>query len=213
MTADAFLGESSPEVFPDLTNHRRALGRLAAVNKRRIALAIGTLCLASGLAAAWLGHHGNPSFLPETSAAAAPDAPTLELRELFEPGPGLRPSRKTAAFDGRRVRLVGFMAEMELPPTGAFYLVPRPVQCDEAGGGTADLPPESVLVTVPWMAGKTLPHLPGAVEVTGTLAVGNRSDAEGRVSNFRLRLEGPPGSAVAGQVASSGDQPAVAGFH
>jgi hypothetical protein len=87
------------------------------------------------------------------------------------------------------VRLVGFMAQLELPPRGAFYLVPRPVRCDESGAGTADLPPESVLVLSASSAGRVVPFLAGALELTGTLELGNQPDSEGRVSAFRLRLD------------------------
>lgn len=44
------------------------------------------------------------------------------------------------------VRLIGFIAQKETPPIGAFYLCPRPVTCDEEGGGTADSPHDSVFI-------------------------------------------------------------------
>lgn len=115
--------------------------------------------------------------------------PRLEVSELLESGAQLKPTAKAAELKGKRVRLVGYMAEMELPPTGAFYLVPRPVKLDEAGGGTADLPLESVLVTSPALEGTTWTYVPGPLEGVGVLEVGNQSDARGRVSNFRLELE------------------------
>ena len=127
----------------------------------------------------------------EPAATAADSLPTLELRALFEPGPKLKPSAAAIALAGKRVRLAGFMAELESPLKGAFYLVPRPVHCDEAGGGTADLPPESVLVTIAWSAEKLIRFVPGAIEATGTFEVGNRADEAGRTSNFRLRLDKP----------------------
>ena len=155
----------------------------------------GTAAIGGGAYAIW----PRPSPEPVAAARAAREpaggapAERLQLRDLLEPGPILKPSAKTAALAGKRVRMTGFMAHMELPPRGAFYLVPRPVHCDEAGGGTADLPPESVLVTVRSVAGETVPFMDGALEVTGTLEVGNRADQRGRVSAFRLLLDGPPG--------------------
>jgi hypothetical protein len=65
------------------------------------------------------------------------------------------------------------------------------VQCDEAGGGTADLPPEAVLVLLPRGVHDPVSHIPGPLDVIGTFEVGNRTDVEGRTSNFRLRLEAP----------------------
>ena len=119
----------------------------------------------------------------------SPPAQRLEFAEFFEPGAGLHPSQKVRSLVGQRVRLVGFMAQLELPPTGAFYLVPRPLHCDESGGGTADLPPESVLVLSTASAGKVVPFLEGALELTGTFELGNAPDSEGRVAAFRLRLD------------------------
>jgi hypothetical protein len=130
-----------------------------------------------------------PRVVVPSAAAALPPAQPLEFAEFFEPGAGLRPSQKLRSLAGQRVRLVGFMAQLELPPTGAFYLVPRPVRCDEGGAGTADLPPETVLVLSASSAGQVVPFLSGALELTGTLELGNQPDSEGRVSAFRLRLD------------------------
>jgi hypothetical protein len=127
----------------------------------------------------------------EVTGAPALPATSLDLRDLFEAhSPDLRPSDKVRALAGQRVRLVGFMAEMELPPQGAFYLTPRPVHCDEAGGGTADLPPETVLVIVSSAKGQSVPYLRGALEAIGVLDIGNRAGVDGRVSAFRLVLDG-----------------------
>jgi hypothetical protein len=126
---------------------------------------------------------------PATERAVQPAADRLEFSEFFEPGARLQPSEKLRSLAGKRVRLVGFMARLELPPTGAFYLVPRPIHCDESGGGTADLPPESVLVLSAASTGKVVPFLEGALELTGTFELGNAPDSEGRIAAFRLRLD------------------------
>lgn len=122
-------------------------------------------------------------------APVAAFAPALEFRELLDTGPTLRPSAKALAHAGKRVRLVGFMADMEEPMHGAVYLVPRPIHLDESGAGTGDLPLESVLIEVPGGDGRAIPHAEGALEAIGVLEVGNRADDQGRVSNFRLRLD------------------------
>jgi len=122
------------------------------------------------------------------SAAVAP-AESLAWSELLEPGAALMPSAKAQALAGKRVRLAGFMAQMELPIPGAFYLVPQPIDCDEAGGGTADLLPTSVLVLSESTKGQLVPHLPGALDVSGVLEVGNLPGPDGRMSAFRLRLD------------------------
>ncbi|HKX30129.1 MAG TPA: hypothetical protein VJ302_20740 [Blastocatellia bacterium] len=124
-------------------------------------------------------------------AAAAP-AVQLEFREFFEPGARqLKPSAKLLGLNGRRVRLVGFMAQMEHPPAGAFYLCPSPVYSDESGGGTAELPVEHVRVIMRAAEGREIPYLASPLEVTGILEVGNREEKDGTVSAIRLVLDGP----------------------
>jgi len=118
------------------------------------------------------------------------NATQLAFKELLDPGLKLMPSDKARSLVGKRVRLVGFMAEMEEPLDSAFYLVARPIRLDESGAGTADLPLDSVLVVVPGADGKKIPYIAGALEGIGVLEVGNHTDEAGRVSNFRLRLEG-----------------------
>jgi hypothetical protein len=130
------------------------------------------------------------------AAAEVVPAPTpepLSFREFFEPGArSLKPSARLLALEGKRVRLVGYMARMEMPPQGGFYLCSSPVLATEGGGGTADLPPDAVLVLVRSAAGKELGHIPRPLEVTGTLELGPSEDQEGRVSMIRILLEGPP---------------------
>jgi hypothetical protein len=118
-------------------------------------------------------------------------AASLAFGELLQPGVTLAPSRRVLDLAGKRVRLSGFMAQMELPPRGGFYLTARPVHCDEAGGGTADLPPESVRVVVRSARGEEIPFLEGLLEITSELEVGNAADDEGRVSAFRLVVDRP----------------------
>lgn len=116
----------------------------------------------------------------------------LEFREFFEPASAqLKPSAKLVGLSGKRVRISGFMVKMEEPPKGAFYLAPRFVFCDEAGGGTADLPPETVRVIVRSAAGAEVPFVPGPLEVSGILDVGNQTDDAGRVSAVRITLDRP----------------------
>jgi hypothetical protein len=95
------------------------------------------------------------------------------------------------ALRGRRVRVVGFMAQMEDAPRGLFYLTRRPVQADESGAGTADLPPQVVRVEVPARAGEEIAWVPELVEAVGALEVGRAEDPEGRVSWVRVVLDAP----------------------
>jgi hypothetical protein len=153
-----------------------------------IALPVGTLLLAGAVLGLW-ALRSSSGARTQAAEAQREIAPTLDLRALLDTGPTLRPSAKALANAGKRVRLVGFMADMEEPMRGAIYLVPRPIRLDESGAGTGDLPLESVLVDLPGAEGREIPHVEGALEATGVLEVGNRADAQGRVSNFRLRLD------------------------
>src|ERR1700687_3912809 len=96
------------------------------------------------------------SLTSRPTMARMQDAITeLSFKEFFESSDGgLQPSSTLLRLNGKRVRLVGFMAQMETPPLGAFYLCPRPISCDEEGGGTADLPAENVLVIVRSQSGR-----------------------------------------------------------
>lgn len=137
------------------------------------------------------------SLLPAIAAAAVvastpgPGAVPVSFSELFERSGALTPSARVVSLHGKRVRLVGFMARMELPPRGGFYLCSRPVSADESGAGTADLPVDSVFVVMRSARGSEVPYRPGPLEVTGLLQVGNRADEDGRVAGFQILLEGP----------------------
>jgi hypothetical protein len=101
----------------------------------------------------------------------------------------LEPSPRLLELHGKRVKLTGFMAKMELPPSGGFYLAALPVSCDEAGGGSADLPPNAVYVVVRSHAGQTVPFTTRPLEVTGTLEVGHRVEPDGRSTHIRITLD------------------------
>jgi hypothetical protein len=133
------------------------------------------------------------ALLAAAGSAGGPGAPKAEplaFGELFVPSPReLRPSPRLQALDGRRVRLTGFMVRMEVPPRGAFYLASRPVDCDESGAGTGDLPPEAVRVVVRSSPGEVVPWVPSPLEVTGVLELGPEADEAGRVSAIRIVLD------------------------
>jgi hypothetical protein len=131
------------------------------------------------------------SPLAAPAAPAGPDPaaelPTLAVRELtLEGGSTLRPSPRALALATQHVRLVGFMVRQEEQSPGGFWLASRPVECDEGGAGTGDLPPGSVRVLM-----TDLPPGPydGPIAVTGILEVGSDDGHDGPPSSFRLRVE------------------------
>jgi len=119
------------------------------------------------------------------------EEPTLlSFHEFFETdSTGIKPSAKLLALNGKRVKLVGFMVREEEPLRGAFYLSPQPVFDSEEGGGTADLPVESVLVIVKSYEGKEIPFVPGALEATGILQIGKYQDENGHNVAIQLILD------------------------
>lgn len=130
--------------------------------------------------------------------------PDLAFREFFEPtARELKPSARLVSLVGRRVRMVGFMVRSEEPPLGGFFLCPYPLEATEAGGGTADLPPETVFVVVPAAAGRALPYVARPVVVEGVLEIGSRAGEDGQVSSIRVVLDGRvPDPAGTGQPAT-----------
>lgn len=130
-------------------------------------------------------------LLTGVDAVPAPPEP-LSFREFFEPkARTLTPTARLLSLAGKRVRIAGFMAEMELPPKGGFYLCPSPLFAAEGGGGTADLPPSAVFVVVSSAAGQELETLKRPVDVTGLLELGPQTDPEGRVTRIRIVLDRP----------------------
>jgi hypothetical protein len=129
----------------------------------------------------------NPNVRPAPLATSSPVF--IAFSELIAEGPKLRISERAQRLKGERVKLVGYMANLELPPVGAFYLTPIAVSCDEAGDGAAELPLNSVLVTSRNAAEKTVSQVDGIVEVVGEFDVGRQTDSLGRVFWFQLTLD------------------------
>jgi hypothetical protein len=160
------------------------------------------LVLALALPALALARGGNPDefhaatvFNVRGEIGAPPAGVTdLKFREFFRLpiGPrGLEPSQKLLALDGKRVRLIGYMTDREEPAAGFLILAPLPVSIAEAEDGPADDMPASVAyVHLDSYSEQVLPYVPGLLAFTGTLSVGAREEADGRVSTVRLLLDG-----------------------
>jgi len=86
-----------------------------------------------------------------------------------------------------------FPSVPEAPP-GTFLFAPFPQTLHEHEYGLADdLPPAVLFVTAPDRRDREVPYTPGLLLLTGTLGVGNREEADGRVSLVRLVLDPPSG--------------------
>lgn len=132
------------------------------------------------------------------SAAGVPatpkELPRLDLARLYVATPGgAHVAPEVAALDGQRVRVVGYMAKMEdYVPRGSLYLARAPIETEEGGGGTGDLPPGALRVEIPRLADEEIEWVPGPLEVTGVLQVGRAEDDAGRVSWLRVVVDDLP---------------------
>jgi hypothetical protein len=120
----------------------------------------------------------------------------LKFSEFFiNPiGPkGLQFTEKLRALDGKRVQIVGYMVRQENQTPGTFLLAATPVQLHEEHYGLADdLPAATLFVLDPANRNNPIRYAPGLIRVSGILEIGNREEANGRISVVRLRLDPPP---------------------
>lgn len=155
---------------------------------RRLA-AVGALLTLALPAASMAGERAG---LP----AAPPGVTDLRFDEFFRlpvGRTGLDPGKRLLELAGQRVRVLGYVVGEEEPTPGLFMLTARPVALAELADGPADdLPPATLYVHLaPADADKVVSHQPGLMVVTGMLEVGNRDEANGRVSFVRLYLDQP----------------------
>jgi len=144
----------------------------------------------------------NPFAVTRSLPPPAADTVELKFAEFFRTpvGPrGLEPTPRLLALDGRRVRLVGYMAQQEAPTPGLLILTALPVPIAEIEDGMADDLPASVVFVHAdpgQAAAEPILFMPGLLQFTGTLAVGPREEADGRVSLVRLQLDAEPTQAL-----------------
>ncbi len=163
--------------------------------KNNFAIAIILTSLLAGCSTA-----STPARLETKSTTAQPTLPALpagvtELKfsEFFATpvGPrGLTLADKLLSLDGKRVRMLGYMVHHDAALPGQFLFSALPVQLHDHDSSD-DLPAAVVHVSVPTCLDKTVPFAPGLMLLTGTLAVGAREEADGRMSMFRLALDAP----------------------
>jgi hypothetical protein len=115
----------------------------------------------------------------------------LKFSEFFVSpiGPrGLELSDKLKALDGKRVRILGYMAAQDERPPGCFLLTPVPVHLHDHDSALADdLPATTVHVFMPGVS--AIGYTGNLLLLSGTLSLGNRPEPDGRVSLVRLTLD------------------------
>jgi hypothetical protein len=159
----------------------------------------------------------------KTANEVAKDLPPLpegvsELRfdEFYKMpvGPrGLEPTEKLLSLSGKRVRILGYMANMQLRGNRQLLLAPVPLKAQPLEYGQADdIPAAHVLVRVPGNAAQAVPYTPGLLLLTGRLTVGGRS-LDGENAFVRLLLDSPqetsPGPAATASPATAPAQAPV----
>lgn len=102
---------------------------------------------------------------------------------------GLELNYKFLSLDGKRVRILGYMAKAENPTSGMFVLSSLPVELgDEDESLSDDLPANSIFVhTTPKKF--VVPHITGLISLIGTLSIGSQLETDGHVSMARLILD------------------------
>jgi hypothetical protein len=132
---------------------------------------------------------------PQTLPPLPPNVTEIKFSEFFE-GPigdrGLRISDKSKSLEGKRVRMLGHVVRQDHPSAGMFLLSPVPVQLhDEHYGLADDLPAATVFVSIPSDEKRSIEYKQGIFLVTGVLRLGNREEADGRISIFRIEMDRP----------------------
>ena len=139
---------------------------------------------------AFAGSEPTPISTDATLPALPANIAELKFRDFFvlplgEGEPKLTPLLH--GLDGKRVRIVGYMARQEAPSPGAFLLTPMPMTLAAAAD---DLPAATLFVHLPpALEAQTATHAAGLIALTGTLSVGNRQETDGRISLVRLQLD------------------------
>ena len=142
--------------------------------------------------------------IPQEIPPLPADVTELKFTEFFVSpigNRGLSFTEKLRSLDGKRVRILGYMVRQEQPIPGTLLLTSLPVQSNEEHDGLADdIPAAAVYVSVPSAHGQIIPHTPQPMLLTGTLSVGNREEADGRISTVRLASEASPSARRSAQL-------------
>lgn len=126
-----------------------------------------------------------------TPPAGVADLKFHEMFKLPVGRMGLEPTAKMQSLEGKAVRVVGYVANAEVPVPGMIILTPIPVTLgDDDERLVDDLPPSAVFVHLsPAYAQHGLPNFSGVMQLVGTLQTGTQDEADGHVSGTRLLLD------------------------
>lgn len=126
---------------------------------------------------------------PETIAAYQ----DLEMVGIFKTpaGPrGLEYDDRTRSLDGQKVKIPGYMVRHAHADPLLFLFAPGAMVLNQSEFGIADdFPPYGIHVITSPPAGKAANYQREKMLLLGTLELGPRNEADGRVSHVRLKLD------------------------
>lgn len=134
------------------------------------------------------------SQIDEPALAPLAGVTDIKLGEIFKTpiGPkGLEYTDRAKSLDGKKVRVAGFMVEQETPMRGVLILAPMPIHTHDEEMGLADDLPASIMYCLTSDREFKPAFTRGKMLLTGTLRLGSREEADGRVSWARLELDAP----------------------
>lgn len=130
-----------------------------------------------------------PTLEPETFATYQP----LEMMEIFKTpaGPnGLEFSELAQSLAGKKVKISGHMVRHAHADPLLFLFTPNAMVLNQSEFGIADdFPPYGLHVITTPPAGKAANYQREKMILLGTLELGPRNEADGRVSHVRLKLD------------------------
>lgn len=137
----------------------------------------------------------NQLSLTNTLPPLPPGVIDLKFSEFFRQpiGPrGLEYTDRLRSLEGRRIRILGYMVRQDQPVARRFLLSPvSQTLHQEEYGPCDDLPATTVHVCTSAESPTNTPFTPGLLLLTGKLSLGNRTEADGRISTVRLELDAP----------------------
>lgn len=141
------------------------------------------------LACAVFTEASSPKLPPPDNGATDLKFEELLVTPVGDRGPAL--TDKAKSLDQKHVRIVGYMVRQEATVAGRILLTPVPVQLhDEHYGLADDLPATTIFIST--ADSKNIQYKPGLFIASGVFSVGNREEADGRISTFRIALDAQP---------------------
>ena len=106
----------------------------------------------------------------------------LKFADFFQPigRMGMEYTEKMKSLEGKKVRILGFMVQLEVRAPGLFLFSPFAIELNDAEEGMSDyLHPATLHVIMPVNKDQPVSYTHGPMLLTGTLSVGAHEEAGG----------------------------------